>query len=94
MGGDIMLSLRDCLDFVDMDSATIEVIAQHQHLSDIVAAELGNELIKDLRGIHAIHLMHRELIAHAAEQSNLEEEQRLRKLYTAFSRKYPMPSQF
>ena len=44
-----MLSLIDCLDFIDLDSATIEIIAEHQNMATIVAAELGNQLIADLR---------------------------------------------
>jgi hypothetical protein len=89
-----MLSLTDCLDFIDLDRETIEVIAQHQGLPAIVATELGNQLIADLRGIHALHQMHRDLLARAAERHDLEEERRLRQAYANFSRKYPMPTQF
>ena len=88
-----MLSLNDCLDFIDLDSATIEVIAAHQQIPMIVATELGNQLIGDLRGIYQLHVMHRELIERAAESGLLGEEQRLRKSYVAFSRKYPVPRQ-
>jgi len=89
-----MLSLIDCLDFIDLDSATIEIIAEHEQLTPIVAAELGNQLIADLRGIHALHLMHQDLIERAAERQNLLREKELRKIYDAFKRKYPMPRQF
>ena len=89
-----MLSLTDCLDFIDLDRDTIEVIARHQGLPPVVAAELGNQLIADLRGIHAIHQMHRDMLARAAEHQDLEDEKRLREAYAAFSRKYPMPTQF
>lgn len=89
-----MLSLTDCLDFIDLDRDTIEVIAQHQGLPLIVATELGSQLITDLRGIHALHQMHRDLLAKVAEQEDLAEEKRLRAIYAAFCRKYPMPTQF
>lgn len=88
-----MLSLTDCLDFIDLDSATIEVIAEHQSLPTVVAAELGNQLIADLRGIYALHLMYRDLMAAAAEAGRLEREKELRALYAAFNRKYPVPRQ-
>ena len=88
-----MLSLTDCLDFIDLDRDTIDVIAQHEGLPLIVATEMGNQLIADLRGIHTLHQMHRDLLARAAERQDLEEEKRLRKAYAAFSRKYPMPTQ-
>lgn len=89
-----MLSLIDCLDFIDLDSATIEVIAEHERLAPIVAAELGNQLIGDLRGIHVLHQMHLDLMARAAERQDLAREKELRKIYDAFKRKYPMPRQF
>ncbi|HQR41109.1 MAG TPA: hypothetical protein PLX97_00465 [Gemmatales bacterium] len=88
-----MLSLTDCLDFIDLDRDTIEVIARHERIPTIVATELGNQLIADLRGIHALHQMHRDLLAQAAERHDLEDEKRLRQTYAAFSRKYPMPTQ-
>lgn len=89
-----MLSLTDCLDFVDLDAATIEVIAVHEDLPLIVAAELGHQLLGDLRGIYRLHQMHRELIERAAERGTLEEERELRKTYNSFNRKYPVPRQF
>lgn len=86
-----MLSLTDCLDFIDLDHATVEVIAEHQHLPPVVAAELGNQLIGSARGIYRIHEMHRDLIARAAESGQLQREQSLRRIYAGFTRKYPMP---
>lgn len=87
-----MLSLIDCLDFIDLDHTTVEVIAEHENIPMVLAVELGNQLLADLRGIWVIHDMHRDLIARAAEAHDLEREQRLRLIYTAFSRKYPMPN--
>ena len=86
-----MLSLTDCLDFIDLDHATVEVIAEHEHLPTVVAAELGDKLLASAKGIYRIHEMHRNLIAIAAERGNLEREKELRRLYAAFTRKYPMP---
>ncbi len=88
-----MLTLADCLDFIDLDRDTIDVIAEHEQLPAMVAAELGNALLADLRGIHRLHQMHRELIAHAAEHRHLAHEKTLRQIYARFRRKYPMPRQ-
>jgi len=86
-----MLSLRDCLDFIDLDQETIEIIAEHQHLSEVVATELGNQLVANRVGLLVIHDMHRDLIAQAANRGRLAREKELRKIYERFSRKYPMP---
>lgn len=86
-----MLSLTDCLDFIDLDRATIEVIAEHQHIPPVVAAELGDKLLASAKGIYRIHEMHRDLIAKAAQTNHLAREKELRKIYAGFTRKYPMP---
>jgi hypothetical protein len=86
-----MLSLTDCLDFIDLDRETIEIIAEHQHMSQVLATELGNHLVANRRGLLVIHDMHRDLIEAAAARGNLTRERELRQIYTRFSRKYPMP---
>ncbi|HRQ58381.1 MAG TPA: hypothetical protein PLN31_13255 [Azoarcus taiwanensis] len=86
-----MLSLTDCLDFIDLDRATVEIIAEHEHLPTVVATELGDKLLATQKGIYRIHEMHRNLIAIAAEKGSLAREKELRQLYAAFTRKYPMP---
>ena len=86
-----MLSLTDCLDFIDLDRATIDIIAEHQGLSEVVATELGNHLVADRRGILVIHDMHRDLIEKAASKGRIDRERELRSIYTRFARKYPMP---
>lgn len=86
-----MLSLTDCLDFIDLDGDTIDVIAQHERLPAMLAAQLGNQLLADMRGIWQLHLMHRALIEEAAKRNQLGHERDLRRIYAAFSRKYPVP---
>ena len=88
-----MLSLTDCLDFIDLDGDTIDVIARHERLPAMLAAQLGNQLLADLRGIWQLHLMHRALIEEAARREQLGHEKDLRRIYAAFSRKYPAPRQ-
>jgi len=88
-----MLSLTDCMDFIDLDGDTIEIIARHEHLPAMLAAELGNQLLADQRGIWRLHQMHRELIETAAQRGLLTQEKNLRRTYAAFTRKYPMPRQ-
>lgn len=86
-----MLSLTDCLDFIDLDGDTIDVIARHERLPAMLAAQLGNQLLADMRGIWQLHLMHRALIEEAARREQLGHEKDLRRIYAAFSRKYPVP---
>ena len=41
-----MLTFQDCLGFCELTEDEIDAIAEHEHLPGIVAAELGNSLIR------------------------------------------------
>ena len=42
-----MLSYEDCLGFCDLTEEEVDAIAEHEHIPNIVAAELGNFLVQD-----------------------------------------------
>ena len=86
-----MLSWIDCMDFIDIDRETIDVIASHEHLTLPVATGLADRLIADREGIKTLHRMHRELIARARSSQDSAREQGLTHVYSKFARKYPMP---
>lgn len=49
-----MLTLEDCLGLSDLSREEIDVIAEHEHLPEVIAAELGNYLIHTASGQRAI----------------------------------------
>ena len=49
-----MLTLDDCLDWCDLGREEIEAIAEHEHLPNVIAAELGNYLVHTANGQSAI----------------------------------------
>lgn len=55
-----MLSLEDCIALSGLSEDEILVIAQHQHIPEIAAAELGNYLSRSADGQLAIKSMIRE----------------------------------
>ncbi len=86
-----MLSLADCLDFIDVDPETVDVIAEHQSMCASIAAGLADRLVADRDGIKTLHCMHQELIARARKTDDVARELGLTHAYSKFSRKYPMP---
>ncbi|MCP5424193.1 MAG: hypothetical protein H6970_03895 [Gammaproteobacteria bacterium] len=46
-----MLTYEDCVGLSELTDAEIEAIAQHEHLPEIIAAELGNYLVHDAAGV-------------------------------------------
>jgi hypothetical protein len=49
-----MLSYEDCLVMSELTEAEVEAIAAHEHVPEIVAAELGNYLVHSDRGVPSI----------------------------------------
>lgn len=68
-----MLTYEDCVGLTDLEEEDIEAIAQHEHVPEIVAAELGCCLAHQTGGEWIIDKMIREDIA-AANQHHLPQE--------------------
>ncbi len=49
-----MLTYQECLDFCDLTPDEIDAIAQHEHVPEIVAAEMGNYLMQSPDGVPCI----------------------------------------
>lgn len=49
-----MLSYEDCVEASDLTEEEIEAIAQHQHLPEIAALEMGSYLVHTAEGVPMI----------------------------------------
>jgi len=49
-----LLTLEDCLGLSDLSREEIDAIAEHEHLPEVIAAELGNYLVHTATGQRAI----------------------------------------
>lgn len=61
-----MIRLEDCIELCGLTEDEVLAIAQHEHLPEIVAAELGNYLVSSPEGELCVKSMIREDIAQAA----------------------------
>ena len=74
-----MLTFNDCLGFCDLTEEEIAAISEHEHCADIVAAEIGYNLLQSEQGIREIKRFILDDIAHAracgqsARMAELEE---------------------
>lgn len=89
-----MLSITDLLDFIDLDRETVQVVKDAAHLNEPEAIAMAEDLLKTQRGIYLLHQMFRDQISEAASRFYLSREKSLRRAYTYFARKYPMPRMF
>jgi hypothetical protein len=86
-----MLTLRDCLDFCDLGEDEIHVIAEHEHIPEIVAAELGAALLDSPRGIYQIRQFMLEELERAKLSGQHEKAKRLDQIISRFLAAHPLP---
>ncbi|WP_303786632.1 hypothetical protein [Azovibrio restrictus] len=88
-----MLSLKDCIDFCDLDGMEIEAIAEHEHIPVILAVELSNELLKTPEGVCCLHNMVLDNLSEAMARGDQEKALRFRLAYQHLQATHPLPSQ-
>jgi hypothetical protein len=84
-----MLSLQECLDFSDLSEDEIEAIAEHEHVPEIVAAEIGATLLQTTSGVCLIKLYLLENIEQARARKQFDKARRLEALYRRFDQAHP-----
>lgn len=86
-----MLSLKDCLDFCDLDCSEIEAIAEHEHVPVIVAAEMSSALLESDAGIGTLYAMVLDNLNQAITQGDAEKTARSLLAYTHLQQSHPLP---
>lgn len=84
-----MITIEDCLALSDLTEEEIDAIAEHEHLPEIIAAELGNYLAHLPGGIHLIQRMIRDDIAAARLRGDQRHAVRLALVLTHFCCEHP-----
>lgn len=87
-----MLTLEDCVEFCDLSKEEVHEIAEHEHLPEIVAAELGHTLLKTRRGVYIIRGYLLENLEKAASNGDLKKARYLDEVITRFITAHPVPS--
>jgi len=84
-----MLSLKDCIDLSNLSDAEVAAIAEHEHVPEIVAAEIGCELINTAAGRLVLKQYIRENMRHAKAQHLSGKAKALELLLRRFDRAHP-----
>lgn len=86
-----MLSLRDLLDYCDLENEQIEAIAENQKLPPMFAAQEGDRLLSSPEGILKLHGMMVENMQAAIAAGQREHLARLTETFLNFQRNFPLP---
>lgn len=84
-----MLSLQDCLALCELSEDEVLAIAQHEHIPEIAAAELGNYLVRTAEGERRIKSIIRDDIAEARAGGDRSRELALKLMLRNFVLQHP-----
>ena len=79
-----MLTLKDCIDLSDLSDAEVAAIAEHEHVPEIVAAEIGCKLVNTAAGRVVLKRYIRENLVHAKAQHMDKKAKALERLLRRF----------
>ncbi len=86
-----MLSLEECIGLSGLTDDEVAIIAEHEHVPPIVAAELGSGLLISSKGLYRLHMLFRDCLDEAARKGRRDQEKRIGQVYARFRSQYPMP---
>jgi hypothetical protein len=80
-----MLTVQDCLAMCELTEEEVRAIAQHEHIPEVVAAELGNYLVHTSTGEQEIEHMIADDIAEARDAGNVRRAAELKLVLKHFA---------
>ena len=86
-----MITIEDCLALSDLTEEEVDAIAEHEHLPEIIAAELGNYLVHLPGGVEQIRRMIRDDIAASSLRGDQRHAFKLSLALMHFCREHPDP---
>ncbi len=84
-----MLSVKECIDYCELNDEEISAIAAHKRIPEVLAAELGECLLKSDVGTWLIKRYISDDLDHAEHQGDPARMAELRRVLEDFSAKHP-----
>jgi hypothetical protein len=84
-----MLTYEDCVGLADLTEEEIAAIAEHEHLPEIIAAELGSYLVHDVEGVPMIKRIILDDIEEARHRDDQQKVLRLKLVLKHFIESHP-----
>ena len=87
-----MLTIQDCIELSGLTEEEIDALAEHEHLPEIVAAELGNYLVQTPEGEQRITAMLLDDLQAAQERADFQHVLKLKLCLKHFLAHHAQPS--
>ncbi len=88
-----MLTYEDCVGLCGLTVEEVEAIAEHDHIPNIVATELGAYLVNTEGGLQKIRRIILDDIEHAREREDIKHTAKLKSVLKHFVDNHPELSQ-
>jgi hypothetical protein len=86
-----MLSIRDCLDYCDLTDDEVSLIAEHEGIPDVAAAQMACGLVQTREGVLMLTHYMLDLIERASERGDERKAQLARRVCERFMSDHPLP---
>ena len=86
-----MLTLADCVDLCGLSEEELQVVADHEHVPLIVAAERAADLLRTAKGTYLIRSYMLDQLEKAVAQGRQQEAKRLDRIISKFVAAHPIP---
>lgn len=86
-----MLSIRDCLDYCDLTDDEVALIAEHEGIPDVAAAQIVCGMVQTPEGVLVLTGYMQDLIERATKRGDLERAERAKNVCARFMADHPLP---
>ncbi len=86
-----MLSIRDCLDYCDLTDDEVALIAEHEGIPDVAAAQMACGLVQTPEGTLMLTRCIEDLLERAERDGQADKLKRARAVYERFVADHPAP---
>ena len=84
-----MLTLDECIAMSGLTEEEVAIVAEHEHLSMMVAAELGYTLLKTAKGVFTLRCYIAEVLEHAKLAGKCNKAKHVDHILTRFNAAHP-----
>ena len=84
-----MLTLKECKEYSGLRQSEIDAIAEHEHIPELEAMELGSELLSTAEGRRRIRTMIANDLDHACQSGDSQHAAELRRVLSKYDRAHP-----
>jgi hypothetical protein len=84
-----MLSLGDCIAMSGLTEEEVAIVAEHERLSMVVAAELGYTLLKTAKGVFTLRCYIVEVLEHAKLAGDRDKAKHVDRVLVRFNAAHP-----